>query len=79
MFTADQQLFKVAIEVQWVHPDLFPNLIPRLGGIHMLMSFVGVIGTLMAQILESVAIWWCRNNANRENVSNEHESYMHGG
>ena len=41
------------------HPDRFPNLMPRLGGMHMLMSFVGAIGTLMAetglaQILESV-------------------------
>ncbi len=59
LFTADQQLYRVALEVQWMHPNLFPNLIPRLGGMHMLMSFVGAIGTLMvetglAQILESV-------------------------
>ena len=59
VFTADQQLYRVSLQVQWAHPDLFPNLIPRLGGMHMLMSFVGSIGTLMAetglaQILESV-------------------------
>ena len=59
VFTADQQLYRVAIEVQWAHPDRFQNLIPRLVGMHMLMSFVGAIGTLMAetglaQILESV-------------------------
>ena len=59
VFTADQQLYRVAIEVQWAHPDRFPNLISRLGGMHMLMSFVGAIGMLMAetgltQILESV-------------------------
>lgn len=59
VFRADQQLYKVAVEVQWVHPNLFPNQIPRLGGMHMLMSFLGAIGTLMAetgppQILESV-------------------------
>ena len=59
MFTADQQLYRVAIEVQWAYPDRFPNLMPRLGGMHMLMSFVGAIRTLMAetglaQILESV-------------------------
>ena len=55
LFTADQQLYRVALEVQWTHP----NFIPRLGGMHMLMSFVGAIGALMtetclAQILESV-------------------------
>ena len=59
LFTADQQLYRIVLEVQWTHPDLFPNLIPRLGGMHMLMSFVGAIGSLMtetglAQILESV-------------------------
>ena len=41
VFTADQQLYRVAVEVQWAHPDLFPNLIPRLGGMHMLMSYGG--------------------------------------
>ena len=49
VFTADQQPYRVSLEVQWAHPDLFPNLIPRLGGMHMLMSFVGAIGTLMAE------------------------------
>ena len=37
VFTADQQLYRVAVDVQWTHPDLFPNLILRLGGIDMLM------------------------------------------
>ena len=50
-------MYRVAIEVQLAHPDRFPNLIPRLGGMHKLMSFVGVIlmaETGLAQILESV-------------------------
>lgn len=47
--TADQQLYKVAVEVQWAYPDLFPRVIPRLGGMHMLMSYVGAVGTLMAE------------------------------
>ena len=47
------------MDVQWAHPDLFPNLILRLGGMHMLMSFVGAVGTLMtetglSEILKSV-------------------------
>ena len=59
VFTADQQLYRVAVDVQWAYPDRFPNLILRLGGMHMLMSFVGAIGTLMtetglSEILKSV-------------------------
>ncbi len=48
VFTADQQLYRVMINVMWVHPDRFHNFVPRLGGMHMLMSFVGCVGTLMA-------------------------------
>lgn len=48
VFTADQQLYRVMINVLWVHPELFPNFYPRLGGMHMLMSFVGCVGALMA-------------------------------
>ena len=49
LFTADQQLYRVLVEVQWSNPNLFPHLIPRLGGMHMLMSFAGAVGTLMAE------------------------------
>ena len=48
VFTADQQLYRVMVNVTWVYPELFLNFIPRLGGMHMLMSFVGCVGTLMA-------------------------------
>jgi len=41
----DQELYRVAVDVQWTYPDLFPNLILRLGGMHILMSFVGAIRT----------------------------------
>ena len=46
--TADQQLCRVIVDITWVYPDLFTQLIPRLGGMHLLMSFVGSIGTRMA-------------------------------
>ena len=49
VFTADQQIYRVAVEVQWVYPDLFQTLVPRLGGMHMLMSFVGAVGSLMVE------------------------------
>ena len=48
VFTCDQQLHKVAVDVKWAYPNDFSDVILRLGGMHMLMSFVGAIGSLMA-------------------------------
>ena len=48
VFTNDQQLYRVAVNVTWVYPRLFTNFVPRLGGMHFLMSFVGAVGTLMS-------------------------------
>ena len=58
IFTSDQQLYKVAVEMKWAHPDDFSDVILRLGGMHTLMSFVGAVGTLMqgsglSEVLES--------------------------
>ena len=58
IFTSDQQLYKVAVEMKWAHPDDFSDVIRRLGGMHTLMSFVGAVGTLMqgsglSEVLES--------------------------
>ena len=47
-FTADQQLYKVAVRVMWENQALFSNVYLRLGGMHLLMSYVGSIGSLMA-------------------------------
>jgi len=47
LFTADQQLYRIVVEIQWAYPHLFPHLVPRLGGMHMLMSFVGAVGALI--------------------------------
>jgi len=58
VFTADQQLYKVAVHLSWENPAIFSNVYLRLGGMHLLMSYVGCIGSLMAesgivQVLES--------------------------
>ena len=58
IFTSDQQLYKVAVEVQWAYPREFSDVINRLGGVHTLMSFAGAVGTLMqgsglSEVLES--------------------------
>ena len=48
VFTADQQLYRVAVRVMWENQVLFGNIYLRLGGMHLLMSYVGCIGSLMA-------------------------------
>ena len=45
---ANQQLYRVMVNVTWVYPELFLNFIPRFGGMHMLMSFVGRVWTFIA-------------------------------
>ena len=49
IFTNDQQLYRVAVNVKWVYPERFTQFIPRLGGMHTLMSFIGCVGNLMAE------------------------------
>lgn len=36
VFTNDQQLYKLAVNVRWVYPNLFSEFIQRLGGMHIL-------------------------------------------
>ena len=33
----------------WAYPDQFDDVVLRLGGMHALTSFVGCVGTLMAE------------------------------
>ena len=47
IFTNDQQLYQVAVNITWVDQSMFSMFVPRLGGMHMMMSFVGAVGTLM--------------------------------
>ena len=47
IFTADQKLYRVGLEVMWTEPNRFQNFIPRIGGMHWIISFVGSIGVLM--------------------------------
>ena len=48
IMTADLQLYKIMTDVLWVYPDRFQEFYPRLGGMHLFMSFIGCCGTLMA-------------------------------
>ena len=59
VFTCDQQLYRITLNVLFDAPDLAKDLFARLGGIHLLMSYVGSIGSLMSgaglvEILEKV-------------------------
>ena len=47
IFTNDQQLYRVVVNITWVYPDRFQNFIPQLGGMHTLMNFAGAVGILM--------------------------------
>ena len=49
MFTADLQLYRVAVNILWFYPEQFDNLVLRLGGIHTEMSFIGSIDSLMTE------------------------------
>ena len=48
VFTVDQQLFAIVLNIIWSDPKQWELFIPRLGGMHLVMSFIGCIGTLMA-------------------------------
>ncbi len=48
VLTTDQQLYAVCVNVTWIDEELFKCFVPRLGGMHTLMSFVGASAILMA-------------------------------
>ena len=49
VFTAGQQLYRVALHVPWENQTDLSNIHLRLGGMHLLMSYCGSVGTLMAR------------------------------
>ena len=42
-----QQLYKVALDVIWSDALRWNHMIPRLGGMHWLITFIGCVGVLM--------------------------------
>ena len=48
VFTCDQQLYRVTLDIIWTNPERWKKFYPRLGGMHWVMSFSGCIGKLMA-------------------------------
>ena len=48
VFTCDQQLYQVAVNITWANPERFQNFVLRLGSMHVIMNFIGCVGTLIA-------------------------------
>ena len=49
--------YRVVVKITWVYSERFSRLIPRFGGMHTLMRFVGCVGKLMADSgLEEVVL-----------------------
>ena len=48
--TFDQQLYKIAVDIVFHEPERFKNIVPILGGMHYLASFVGAIGNLAGSL-----------------------------
>ena len=48
VFTCDQQLYRVALDIIWANPGRWSSFYPRIGGMHWLMNFAGCVGKLMS-------------------------------
>ena len=48
VYTNDQQLYKISVQICWFNRDEFKLFISRLAGMHTLMPFIGYVGILMA-------------------------------
>ena len=49
IFTNDQQLYRVVVNITWVYPDRFQKFISRLGGMYTLINIAGAVDSLMAE------------------------------
>ena len=47
VLTVDQALFPLLMELKWIVPEYKDSLIPRLGGLHISMNFLKVLGQHM--------------------------------
>ena len=76
MFTADLQLYKVAVNIMWANPEQFDNIVLHLGGMHTQMSFIGSIGSLMTERSIRAArfnVCWCAKDDDLKKVSTKYE------
>ena len=45
--TGDLQIYRVCVQITWDNPETFSSLFLHLGGMHLLISFVGCMGSLL--------------------------------
>ena len=50
MLTVYQQLYMIALHVMWVNQYMFSNFYLQQGGMHLLTSYVGCVGSLINYI-----------------------------
>ena len=48
IFTADQQIYKIVIDIMFHQPYYFELVVPVLGGMYMLMNFIHAISIIMS-------------------------------
>ena len=48
IFTNDQQLYRIVVNVTWAYPAQFQTFILSLGGMHTLVNFEGAVEVLMS-------------------------------
>ena len=76
VFTADLQLYRVAVNILWAYPEQFDNVVLRLGGMHTLMSFIGSIGSDGREWSIRTArfnVCWCAKDDDWKKVSTKYE------
>ena len=54
VFTVDQQLYKVTVDILFHTPSYFMNVIPVLGGMHTLMAFIHAICIILSLALKVI-------------------------
>lgn len=54
IFTVDQQLYKIAVDILFYTPSYFSNVIPLLGGMHTLMAFIHAVCIILSLELKAL-------------------------
>ena len=54
VFTVDQQLYKVAVDILFYMPTYFVDVVPLLGGMHTLMAFIHAVCNILSLPLKAL-------------------------
>ena len=85
IFTTDCHLYIVYCNIIWSTPEDFGNFLGRLGDMHRLMSFIGCVGTFMANrgLAEIMEVFFVGDlemltgKKGRQYVTNSVSAYTH--